>query len=56
MCLKFLWIPESPSSLLACALPILGSANCADSGYSKTTGVTNRMSDTICFVPKIEQR
>lgn len=41
--LEVLWLPESsPSSLLVGALPILGSANCAD---SKTTGVTNRVSN-----------
>ena len=37
---------ESSSSLWAWALPTLGSANRANSVNSKTTGVTNRMSDT----------
>lgn len=31
MCLQFLWLLPSPSSLSACVLPILGSANGADS-------------------------
>ena len=31
MCLQFLWLLESPSSLLARALPTLGSANSEDS-------------------------
>ena len=43
-CLQFPWFLESSSSLLACALPTLGAAN---SGNSKTTGVTNRNSDTL---------
>ena len=30
MCLQFLWLLESPSSLLACALPTLGSVNSED--------------------------
>ena len=40
------WLLESPSSLLARTLPILGSANSAGSVKSKTTGVTNRINDT----------
>ena len=45
MCLQFLWLLESPSSLLACTLPTLGSANSVDSVNSETTGVMNRISD-----------
>ena len=49
MCLQFLQLRllESPSSLLASALPTLGSANSADSGNSKTTGITNKISNTV---------
>ena len=41
--LQFLQLLEFPSSLLAHALPTLGSANSEDSVNSKTTGVRNRM-------------
>ena len=43
MCLQFLWLLESLSSLLACALPTLGSANSEDSEIQQTTGARNRM-------------
>ena len=46
-CLHFLWLLESPPSLLACALPALGSANSADTVSSETTGITNRIIDTL---------
>ena len=40
MCLQFLWLLKSPSSLLACALPTLGSANSVN---SERVGFTNKM-------------
>ena len=43
MCLQFLWLLTSSSSLLARALPTLSSANSVN---SKTIGVTNRICDT----------
>ena len=43
MCLQFLWLLESPSSLLAHTLPTLGSANSVN---PKTVGTVNRISDT----------
>jgi len=46
MCLHFLRLLTSSSSLLACALPTLGSANSVN---SKTTGVTIRISDTFSY-------
>ena len=46
MCLQFLQLLESPFSLLAQALPILGSANSVN---SKTAGMMNRISDTSQF-------
>ena len=42
----------APSSLLAHALPILGSANSADSMNSETIGVRNRINDTAGYSPK----
>ena len=45
VCLRLLGLLESPSSLLARALPTLGSASSVGSGYSKTTGVTGRISN-----------
>ena len=42
ICLQFLWLPESPSSLSAHTLPIPDSANSANSVNSKTSGITNR--------------
>ena len=47
VCLQLLGLLESPSSLLARALPTLGSASSAGSGYSKTTGVTGRISSMV---------
>ena len=47
MCLQFLWLLKSSSSLLACALPTVGSANSVDSVSSETAGVMNRISDTF---------
>ena len=49
MCLQFLELLESPFSLLAQALPILGSANSANSVNSTTIGIMNRISDTSQF-------
>ena len=47
MCLQSLWLLESSSSLLAHALPTLGSVNSVN---SETTGIMNRMiSDTLAF-------
>ena len=46
MCLQFQRLLESPSSLLARALPTLVSGNGADSVNSKTTGITNGISKT----------
>lgn len=46
MCLQFLGLLKSPSSLLAQALPTLGSASSAYSVNSKTIGVTSRISNT----------
>ena len=46
MCLRLLGLLASPSGLLASALPTLDSANSAGSGYSKTIGVTSRISYT----------
>ena len=43
MCLQFLWLLASSSSLLCHALPTLGSANSVNSMNSKTTGHMNRM-------------
>ena len=49
MCLQFLQLRllESPSSLLVRALPTVGSGNSAGNVNSKTTGIKNRISDTI---------
>ena len=49
MCLHFLWLLTSSSSLLAQALPTLGSMNSADSMNGKTVGIMNRISDTYIF-------
>ena len=46
MCLQFLQLLKSSSSLLAYALCTLGSANSANSVNSDTTGIMNRISDT----------
>ena len=43
MCLQFLWLLSSVSSLLAWALLTLDSVNSADSVNSQTTGAVNRM-------------
>ena len=43
MCLKFLWLFESHSSLLAHALPTLGSVNSVATVNSNTVGVMNRI-------------
>ena len=43
MCLQFLWLLESPCSLLDHTLPTLGSANSVN---PKTVGTVNRISDT----------
>ena len=43
MCLQFLRLLTSPSSLLACTLPTVGSVNSVN---SETTGVMNRISNT----------
>ena len=45
--MHFLWPLQSSSSLLACALPTLGSVNGVN---SETICITNRMiSDTLAF-------
>ena len=46
MCLRLLGLLESPSGLLARALPTLDSVNSVGSDYSKTIGVTSRISNT----------
>ena len=45
MCLQFLQLLKSPSSLLARALPTLVSAISANSVNSETIGAVNRISD-----------
>ena len=52
-CLQFLLFLESPCSLLASSLPILGSANSAHSVNSKTVGVTNRISSASGIVSRM---
>ena len=42
-CVRFLQLLSSPSTLLAHALPTLGSVNSAKSINSETTGIRNRM-------------
>ena len=49
MCLQFLQLLESSSSISAHALPTLGSTNSTDSVNSKTIGITNRISGTVSF-------
>ena len=49
--LHYGYVMAAPSSLLAHALPILGSANSADSMNCETIGVTNRISDTAGYGP-----
>ena len=44
MCLQFLQVLKSPSSLLAHALPTLGSVIGANSVNSETIGIVNRIS------------
>ena len=43
MCLQFLWLPVPSSSLLAGALPTVGSVNNTDSVNSKTIAALSRM-------------
>ena len=50
---QFLWLLESPSSLLAHALPTLCSANSVN---SKTAGVKNKINETIGVVGRIPSR
>ena len=45
--LQFLQLLEFPSSLLAHALPTLGSANSVNCVSSKTIGAVSRISDTM---------
>ena len=52
MCLQFLWLLKTPSSLLVCTLPTLGSANSVDSMNSKTLGITNRMNNNTPIIPR----
>ena len=47
MCLKFLRLLQSSSSLFADALPTLGSANGVHSVNSETTGVMSRISNRV---------
>ena len=56
MCMQFPWPLKSPSSILACTLPTLGSTNSVDSENSVTVSVTNRISDTIGVVGRISNR
>ena len=46
LCLQFLQLLKSPSSLLARTLPTLGSANRADNVNSETTGTMSKISNT----------
>ena len=55
MCLHFLWLLASSSSLLAHALPTLGSANSVDTVNSKTIGAMNRMKSDTVSNPKSEE-
>ena len=50
-CLQFLQLLKSPSSLLAHALPTLGSVNSADSVNSETISITNWISETQVILP-----
>ena len=43
MCLQFLWLLASPSSLLVHASPTLGSANSAYNEIRKTAGIVSRI-------------
>ena len=56
MLLSSLWLLASSSSLLAHAFPTLGSANSVNNVNSKTTGITNRASDTTGLVGRIPCR
>ena len=49
MHLQFQQLLASPSSLLARALPTLGSRKGADSVNSNTVGVMNKISDTVAI-------
>jgi len=51
LCLQFLQLLKSPSSLLAHALPTLGSVNSADSVNSETISITNWISETQVILP-----
>ena len=53
MLLSSLWLLASSSSLLAHAFPTLDSANSVN---SKTTGITNKASDTTGLVGRIPCR
>ena len=60
MCLQFLWLLESPSSLLAHALPTLGSGNSVDSVNRETIGPVSRISNTVgtahAIIPTLQFR
>ena len=56
ICLQFLQLLASPSRLLACTLPILGSVNSVDSVNRETTDIMNRISNTIGKVNRIPSR
>ena len=49
MCLQFLPLLESSSSLLLCALPAMGSANSTGSMNSKTVGTVSSISNTVAI-------
>ena len=53
MCLQFLRLLESPSSLLAGTLPTLGSVNRANSVKSKTISAVDRISNTTGVVRRV---
>ena len=51
MCLQFLWLPVPSSSLLAGALPTVGSVNNTDSVNSKTIAALSRMNQRRRWYP-----
>ena len=50
MCLQFLQLLKSPSSLLAHALPTLVSVISVNSVNSETIGTVNRISDIYIYI------
>ena len=53
MCLQFLRLVESPSSLLAGTLPTLGSVNRVNSVNSETISAADRISNTTGVVGRV---